>query len=275
MSSKYGIFCIPLFFVILILGYENYEIWSPPSAASPRKETGKKKKEVKSDSAVSSAAPREVPSREAINIVAEKNVFNPERKEFPAMAGGAIAKPVARPQITLYGVAIADGYETASVVNPGRPLHKGERETKTLKVGDMVGEYKLSRIMPDRIVMEAGDDSFEVLLHDPRAPKKRLEIKTPAKPAAVTSTVFTATPPSAAQPASPPATAPAAPPVPLPRSVTPLLRPRPLGTQSPGTFPPPGLSTSPSASPSSVPEPGVWRGRRPVTPAEPSAAPSG
>jgi hypothetical protein len=273
MSSKYGIFCIPLFFIILILGYENYEIWSSPSATNPRKETGKKKREVKPDSPASSVAPREMDSREAFNVVAEKNVFNPERKEFSAMAAAAMAKPVARPQITLYGVAIANGQETASIINPGRPLHKGERETKALKVGDMVGEYKLTRIMPDRIVMEAGEDSFEVLLHDPRAPKRRLETKTPTKPAAVTSTMPTATPPGAVQPASPATTPPAAPPVPTPRPVTPLPRPRTLGTLPPGTSQSPGVSTAPSASPSAVPDPGLWRGRRPVAPVAPSTPP--
>jgi hypothetical protein len=274
MSSKYGIFCIPLFFVVLILGYENYEIWSSPPAMSPRKEMGRKKREVKPDSPVSSAAPRETAPRDAFNVVAEKNVFSPERKEFSAAAAAAMAKPVARPQITLYGVAIADHYETASIINPGRPLHKGERETKTLKVGDMVGEYKLTRIMSDRIVMEAGEDSFEVLLHDPRAPKRRLEIKTPTKPAAVISTIPTAAPPGAAQPASPGAAAPAAPPVSTPRPATPLPRPRTLGTLPQGAVSqPPGFSTAPGASPSTVPDPGLWRGRRPVAPVAPSSPP--
>ena len=30
MSSRYGILCILLFFIVLILGYENYETWSSP-----------------------------------------------------------------------------------------------------------------------------------------------------------------------------------------------------------------------------------------------------
>jgi hypothetical protein len=111
-------------------------------------------------------------------VIAEKNVFNPDRKEFSTAAAAAMSKPISRPQVTLQGFVLAEGYQSASIVNPGRPLHKGERETKSMRIGDMVGEYKLSKILPDRILLEAGEDSFEVLLYDPRSPKKRVEVKT-------------------------------------------------------------------------------------------------
>jgi hypothetical protein len=40
-----------------------------------------------------------------------------------------------------------------------------------------MGGYKLAKIMPDRITMEAPGDSFDVLLYDPKAPKKRVETR--------------------------------------------------------------------------------------------------
>ena len=41
-------------------------------------------------------------------------------------AARAVGKSVIRPQITLYGVVIAEDYQIASIINPGRPLHKGD-----------------------------------------------------------------------------------------------------------------------------------------------------
>ena len=108
--------------------------------------------------------------------IGQRNIFSPERREFSSTPGGQ-SKPTPRPQIILYGVVITPDYQSASVLNPGRPLYKGERETKTIKVGDQMGGYKLAKILPDRITMEAKGDSFDVLLYDPRAPKKRGETR--------------------------------------------------------------------------------------------------
>jgi len=270
MSSRYGILSILLFFVVLILGYENLTVWSSSSPMGPKKISGKKG-EAKPDLPLPAAAPKETAPPAAFNVVAAKNIFSPERKEFSSTAAAAMAKPVTRPQVALYGVVIAENYQTASIVNPGRPLYKGERETKTLKVGDMIGEYKLTKILEDRIVMEAGEVSFEVFLYDPRAPKRRVEVKTPTQPATVTSIGPGATPPAGAPPTpagvpppSPPPSA-AGPPSPTVRPAVPLPVPRPPGSVPERTFQPSGAQPT-SPSPPAVPDPGLWRGRRPVTP---------
>jgi hypothetical protein len=69
----------------------------------------------------------------------------------------------------------------------------------TVKIGDRIGEYKLAKILPDRIALEAMEDTFEVLLYDLAKPKKRIYAKTESKPAAITSTI----PASSATSASP------------------------------------------------------------------------
>jgi len=43
----------------------------------------------------------------------------------------------------------------------------------TLRLGERIGEYKLTKVLSDRITLEAGGDTFEVLLYDPKAPKRR------------------------------------------------------------------------------------------------------
>jgi len=269
MRYRYGVFSLFLFLIVLILGYENYRTWSSTGAPVSKTEAGKKA-EGKTDPPPGAIAPRVAAPLEAFRGIAEKNVFHPDRQDFPTQAGAAPIKPTARPPITLYGVVMLGGYESATIINPGRPLHKGERETKTLKVGDMVGEYKLAKILPDRIVMQGGEDSFEVLLYDPLSPKKRVAVITPSPPAKVTSPF--SGPTAEGAPAAPPAGIAPAPATPQPSAA------RPTTPQAPAARPatpvpvpqtttqPPGGTSQPQVQPSTpappVPDPGLWR-RRP------------
>jgi hypothetical protein len=279
MRHRYGVLCSLLFFIVLILGYENYSAWSPPELPGAKREPGRKV-EGKTEASSGVTASEENTPLEAFNVIGEKNIFNPDRKEFSiaaaGMASGMAGKPVTRPQIALYGVVLGEGYQSATIINPGRTLVKGERETKTIRVGESVGSYKVAKILPDRIVMEGGEDSFEVLLYDPRSPKRRVEVRTPTTPATVTSTTLSANP-SAPPPGVPQLTPPAvvapAPPVPgltppaaaVPTSAPPFPVPRASGTLPEGISQTPGQSVAPSTPPP-VPDPGLWRGRRPISP---------
>ncbi|MDH4266673.1 MAG: hypothetical protein OEW45_13645 [Deltaproteobacteria bacterium] len=177
MSSRYFVLNILLFFVVLLMAFTNYETWIYPLNSLPDKGVMPKGSETKNENPPMEAFAKEPMSSPAYSLISEKNVFSPERKEFSTTPVEQ-PKPPARPQIILYGVAITPDYQSASVLNPGRPLYKGERETKTIKVGDRMGGYQLAKILPDRITMEASGDSFDVLLYDPKVPKKKSEIRT-------------------------------------------------------------------------------------------------
>ncbi len=142
------------------------------------------------------------PSR-IIFSLRRKTSLRQRGRNFPSLRrlSQEVKKPIVRPQITLYGVTIGENYQSASISYPGRPLQKGEREIMTVKIGDRIGDYKLAKILPDRIGLEAPEDNFEVLLYDARTPKRRVVARTENKPAAVTSTLPT--------PAQPPRPAPA------------------------------------------------------------------
>jgi hypothetical protein len=251
MSSRYGVLGFLLFFVVLLLAYKNYETWSQPIEWAAPKE-GTKKPEGKGDpSPAVEGAPKSSPS-DSVSLIAQNNIFNPDRKEFPVLTSVTAeqAKPVVRPQIVLYGVMITDDYQTASIINPGRPMLKGEREIKTLKLGDRVGDYKITKILPDRITVEALGDSFEVFLYDPKTPKKRSEVKTTSRPAEVTSTL-PAPPTAPAPPGIRPPTSPH-PPSSAPESA----KDRVIEGQAPRPV-----------TPAPVPDADIWRGRRSPRPA--------
>ena len=135
---------------------------------------------------------------------------------------------------------IAGEYRSASVSQLGRVLQKGERETMTVRIGDQIGGYKLTKILADRIGLEAPEDNFEVFLYDARVPKKRTYAKTENKPATVTSTLPAAAPTPAGAP-SPVAPAGAIPGGPITARVTETRAPGPL---TPAPLPTPRRRTS-------------------------------
>jgi len=253
MSSRYGVLCILPFLVVLLLAYENYETWSRPIQWAAPKE-GAKKTEGKGEPSPAVEGAQKLSPRDSVALIAENNIFNPDRKEFPVLTSVTAeqAKPVVRPQIVLYGVMIADDYQTASIINPGRPMLKGEREIKTLKLGDRVGDYKITKILPDRITVEAPGDSFEVFLYDSKNPKKRPEVKTTSRPAEVTSAL------------------PAPPTAPSPAGITPPISPQPTPVPPESAKQPVIGGQAPRpVTPAPTPDADIWRGRRTPSPAGP------
>ncbi len=246
MSWRYGIFSFLLFVAVVLLALKNYGVWTQPMETL--QEEGKAKKgETRVEGASAPGKQKETTSIASYMSISEKNIFNPDRREFSITTADQ-SKPMSRPQIILYGITIAKDYQAASLVHPGRPLQKGEREMITVKIGEKVGDYKLAKILPDRITMESGEDSFDVLLYDASAPKKRVVVRTEVKPAEVKSTAPAPSPPT-------PAPVPKAAEVPKPgepsrERVIEAPLPRPV-TPSPPSYP------------------STLRGRRPVTPYQP------
>lgn len=239
--------------------------------------SGQEKKETKTEGNASTTEVKKTPKDLPYTVVAERNIFSPERKEFPLMTQsapmGEIKKPIVRPQVILYGVTITEEYQSATLSNPGMAMggamgataggaqRRGEREVLTLKAGEKLGEYKIAKILPDRIVLESGEDSFEVLLNDPKNPKRRTSVRTEVKPA----TVATATPspPPAASPAPPPAT-------PAPERVTPPPATQPATPTYPMR---PGRGRVPASPTPGGPVPTTPSEITPMTPVTPTPIP--
>jgi hypothetical protein len=246
MSWRYGVFSLLLFVAVVLLGLKNYSVWTQPLEIL-QEEGRAKKGETKVEGALVTGRQKETTSIASTIAISEKNIFNPDRREFSLTTPEEL-KPMGRPQIVLYGIAIAKDYQAAALVHPGRPLRKGEREMITLKIGEKVGEYKLAKILPDRITMESGDDSFEVLLYDANAPKKRPVVRTEVKPPEVRSTAPAPSPPA---------------PVPVPKAAE---APKPAEPPKERVMEPP-LPRPVTPTPPSYPS--TLRGRRPVTPYAP------
>jgi type II secretory pathway component PulC len=206
MSSKYAVLNLLLCLVIFLLFFENYQTWNGSFGLLSGAGAVSQKLEAKNENLPVTASINDPESVKSYNLISGKNIFSPERTEFPIHAAftAETQKPIVRPQIVLYGVAIGEDYQSATVTNPERPLHNEERETRTVRIGGKIGEYTVAKILPDRITMESNGDTFEVLLDDSRNPKRKVQARAKTSPAMMANLQPAPVPPSGDEPKASP-----------------------------------------------------------------------
>ena len=173
-----------LIVIVLFLLMKNYDEWIRPKPEG-KGAVASKPKLATPPIPVPAAKKGEGLGPAVFKMISEKNLFSPDRKEFPVLAGPDAKdarKPMVRPNLTLYGVVIGNQFGSAMISNPTRK--DKERDTLTVRVGDKVGEFTVARILEDRITLESSEDSFDVLLYDASKPKKRV-VPLPLTPAPV------------------------------------------------------------------------------------------
>jgi len=239
MSRRFWLINLLLMFILVLLSVKVYEVWTRPNTRG-LEPVASKTKPATSSPFVSVGGKKDTAPAKGYPSISEKNLFSPERKEFPILSSPDGRKGSGQPTVVLYGVTLGEDYQAALITNPGRRPERGERETMSVKVGDKVGEYQVAKISADRITLENEVDSFDVLLYDPSQPKKRPAPSTPP-------------PPTTARPTPTPRTPTPSPGTP-PRPVTPSP-----GASQPSLPPPPA---SPGMSQSPLPPPA---GRQPAS----------
>jgi len=163
---------------------------------APTRQTAEQKK--------SEAAEQPTPPQQDYAVVAEKNLFHPERI-IPVVK---VEVTVPRPELVLYGTMITDNVSIAYMSDNKAPRTtpgRGQRQT-AVKIGETMGGYTLKEVLADRIVMVRGDDRFEVTISANKK-KRGAEMAAPgaagaprpmAPPGAVTPPPGAVTPPTSA-----------------------------------------------------------------------------
>lgn len=127
-------------------------------------------------------------------IIAEQNLFHPERK-IPLEAKET--QPALRPDFILYGTLVSENLKMAfldDLKSPYSSRGRGKRQ-RSLKAGQSLSGYTLSEVFADKVVMTKGDEQIIVAVNDPSKPKRMAarsagqsaEIKGKQPPAKVTS----------------------------------------------------------------------------------------
>lgn len=112
------------------------------------------------------------PSVSEFTMIAEQNLFHPERK-IPAEK--ISAPPVPPPEIILYGTLIMDSESIAYVEDKKLPYTtagSGKRQL-ALRIGNTIGGYTLKNIEAEKIELMKGEEKMIVYLMDSGKPKTR------------------------------------------------------------------------------------------------------
>jgi len=110
------------------------------------------------------------PSMSDYVVIAEQNLFHPERKIPPEKKE---AQQLPKPELILYGTLITDGMSVAYVEDKKSPKTspgRGKRQT-VMKKGDAVSGFVLKEIENDRILLARGDETMVVHLSQGDKPR--------------------------------------------------------------------------------------------------------
>jgi type II secretory pathway component PulC len=128
------------------------------------------------------AAEAQAPPAIEYTIVAEQNLFHPERK-IPAEKKEE--KPLPKPEFVLYGTMVSSDASLAFMEDRKAPLSTGRgKRQQTLKQGGSLSGFILSQVQEDRVIMTRGDEKIEVRVLNPTRAKSQAE----AAPTAATGT---------------------------------------------------------------------------------------
>jgi hypothetical protein len=201
-SSKVWLMNIALAAAVVLTGIMSLEVWTAPDEAVPEFRAAADAETPPPDKKLVERAA----SPEAnYGIVAEKNLFSPDRSDPLSPASGPGKPRLSEKMIFLYGVVTLDGREQALVSDPesGSKAAGGKAGDKWVRVGDRIGNFTVAEIGRDRIVVKDGADRYDLLLYDENKPVSLENEQLP--PAAAPTVVVTG--PEAAVPAAPAASA--------------------------------------------------------------------
>jgi hypothetical protein len=200
--------------------------------------------------------PAQSPPLSDYMVVAEQNIFHPERKIPPEPKD---EKALPRPELFLYGTLLADNMRLAYIEDRKAPQStpgRGKRQT-VVKQGDVISGFVLKSVETDRIVLVRGEEQMIVYLNDtkkqrevvtaPTGQRGALPGSTPIPTPGPTPVGPTRTPSAVAIPAAPPASAQGRSPASVAPGVTPQSTPgSPDTTSSPMRQPSRPARTNPA-----------------------------
>jgi hypothetical protein len=183
--SKIWLINISLAVLVIFFGIKSLEVWSKGDETIAEIQTGKNSTNPLPRKMITK---RTMPPESAYGIVVDKNLFFPDRAEFiPDESEPETKAPQAKvsgKKILLYGVVLMDDYKKALISNP--VPEEGERRAKWVKTGDQIGDFSVTGIKKDSIILAEGAKKYEIFLYDKDKPKRRTTAAGKSRPTVVT-----------------------------------------------------------------------------------------
>ena len=119
-------------------------------------------------------------------VIAEENLFHPDRKIPEEKADQKKADNLPKPEFVLDGTLITDGTKIAFMEDKKKPVNTPGRPNRQtpLKLGESMSGYTLVEIDSDKVVMKKGDDEIVVNLTSPSKAREYASTASSAAPVA-------------------------------------------------------------------------------------------
>ncbi|SPQ00137.1 conserved hypothetical protein [Candidatus Sulfobium mesophilum] len=126
------------------------------------------------------------PSPSDFFLIAEQNVFHPERKIPVEKKDAAASKP--KPEFVLYGTLLTDDLQMAYMEDKKAPQSAPTRGKKQIPVrlGEPLSGFTLKEVGTDQVVMQRGDEKIVVALNETKT--REISAPPPAAPARAAAT---------------------------------------------------------------------------------------
>jgi len=159
---------------VIFFGIKTYQVWFAPEKPI----TNPKSAQSSSAQPEKRILPKTVPPQTSYQIVAEKTIFSPDRKETVKNAE-TVQTAKAPAKFNLSGIMISGGYKFAFITDAAKPGTKPRR----VKEGDSLDDLKVSAIQNDRIILANADNQRqELLLYDTAKVVRREQVPKDAEP---------------------------------------------------------------------------------------------
>jgi len=192
--SKIWLMNIVMAAFVVFFGIMSYNVWSKGDETIQEIQTGKSSEKPLSGKRVMERA---MPPEATYAIMAEKNLFASNRLEFIPEKQKPGQPKILEKDIFLYGVVLTGGRNKALISNPesGPEAGKSRSKDKWVAVGDTMGDFSVTEIKKDRIVLTQGANKFEILLYAKNKPARQTIV---AEKSAAPAVVSSGTAPTAA-----------------------------------------------------------------------------
>jgi len=161
--SRIWLINISLAVLVVFLGVMSFNVWLKADETIPEIQTGKSSEKPLPGKRIME---RTVPPDATYGIVAEKNLFSSNRSESVPVKQEPGQFKISEKMIFLYGVVMAGDRKQALISNPDPAPQAGKPPLtdKWVKVGDTMGNFSVTDVRKDRIILTDGGSMHEIPL---------------------------------------------------------------------------------------------------------------
>lgn len=161
---------------VVFFGYQTFEIWF----SNEKGDVTKAARTTVAPRAHRGVAYRRNPPYKTYEVIAQKNLFSSDRREkaaetSPTPSPVKPAKPLDS-RFALYGIVI-EGNEKKALVSNLNKKTAVEKEYIWVKVGDSMGNLKISEIEPEQVMVTQGSTTYIIRLSDPSYRQKSQSVR--------------------------------------------------------------------------------------------------